>query len=143
MFISGQSLPATPEQLMRSRYTAYTQNNFDYLTDTMKDPAAKRFDLDSARDWADKVEWIRLEVISTKAEPTKGYVEFLAYFYENNKRHAMHELSEFHLEDGKWYYVDGTAPKNRPPIPETLRKRNDKCPCHSGKKYKKCCGMLI
>ncbi len=34
-----------------------------------------------------------------------------------------------------------------PPAPETIRRtgqkvgRNDPCPCGSGKKYKKCCGI--
>jgi SEC-C motif-containing protein len=144
IFLSGKALPETPEKLMRSRYTAYTQNNFDYITNTMTGPAAEKFDLRSASDWAESIEWIRLDVISSTIEETKGHVEFIAYFYdENKKRHAMHELSEFHFEYGKWFYVDGCAPKHKPPIPETMRKRNDICHCGSGKKYKKCCGMYI
>ena len=142
VFISGLASPETPEKLMRSRYTAYTQQNFDYLEDTMKDPAASKFDIESARTWTDKVEWIRLEVISASTEEEKGHVEFIAYFYENKIRHAMHELSEFHFIEGKWYYLDGVPPKQRPPIPDSLRKRNDACTCGSGKKYKRCCGML-
>ncbi len=142
IYISGAANAPTPEKLMRSRYTAYTKADFDYLAKTMKDPALSNFDIPSAREWAHKVEWIRLEVIAASTEQNKGFVEFLAYFYENKKRHAMHELSEFHFENNAWYYVDGKPPKERPPIKEALRKRNDSCLCGSGKKYKKCCGNL-
>ena len=108
----------------------------------MKGPAAEKFDITVAREWTNKVEWIRLEVIASSMEKDKGFVEFLAYFYENKKRHAMHELSEFHFENGAWYYVDGRPPKDRPPVKEALRKRNDPCLCGSGKTYKKCCGNV-
>ena len=125
---------------MRSRYAAYTLGEMDYIANTMKNPALAKFDHEVAKTWANKVEWIRLEVISSQMEGNKGFVEFLAYFYENSKRHAMHEYSEFQLIDGKWYYMDGYAPKDRPPFKESIRKRNDPCICGSGKKYKKCCG---
>jgi SEC-C motif-containing protein len=143
LFISGEQTPATPEQLMRSRYTAYTQANIDYIARTMKSPAADKFDLESTRDWAQRVEWQRLEVINSYKEGDKGFVEFLAYFYDNSKRHAIHELSEFHLIDGVWYYVYGKPPKQRPVFVKPEAGRNDPCPCGSGKKYKKCCGGLM
>ena len=49
-----------------------------------------------------------------------------------------HEISEFHLIDNKWYYVDGKKPAIQEPTTAKIG-RNDSCPCGSGKKYKKCC----
>lgn len=140
---SGSANAPTPEKLMRSRYSAYVKNDFGYLARTMKGRAAAKFNIEDARKWAQKVEWIRLEVIQTNMENGMGYVEFLAYFYDNKKRHALHELSEFHFEDDAWYYYDGCPPKDRPPFQEAMQKRNDPCVCGSGKKYKKCCGSFV
>ena len=44
-FIELKKIPETPEQLMRSRYTAYTQANMDYIVRTMRGKAAADFDL--------------------------------------------------------------------------------------------------
>lgn len=107
VFIEGQQKPLTPEELMRSRYSAYTRANIDYIAHTMKSPAKDRFDAKSAREWAKRVEWLKLEVKTTSIQGSKGYVEFIALFKERGKINILHELSEFHLENGAWYYVDG------------------------------------
>jgi SEC-C motif-containing protein len=132
----------TPEALMRSRYTAYTQGNIDYLARTMKSPAADKFDIESTREWAANITWLKLEVMGAASDGDKGFVEFAAYFSQNNKKYLMHELSQFHLENGLWYYVDGVDPRQRPN--ETARHvgRNQICACGSGKKFKKCCGSV-
>jgi len=49
--------PQTPLQLMRSCYTAYTQANITYIVNTMKGPAAKNFNYDSALQWASNIQW--------------------------------------------------------------------------------------
>lgn len=139
-FIDGKEWPSTPEELMRSRYTAYTRINIDYIARTMKPPAADHFDPEGARQWAESIQWIKLEVISRSHRDSVGYVEFLAYFNQNKKRHALHEQSEFHREQGIWYYVDGKAPKEVSSVKTSHIGRNERCPCGSGKKYKKCCG---
>lgn len=146
-FISGKEIPATPEELMRSRYTAYTKANVKYIAETMRSPAADYFDAEGAKQWAERVRWIKLEVVDSSTEGDKGFVEFLAHFYQDkhnhiNQRHALHERSEFHRIDGKWYYVDGIDPRANIPIKVTQIGRNDPCMCGSGKKYKKCCGNL-
>ncbi len=138
IYINDQTKPATPEQLMRSRYTAYTQANIDYIQRTMQAPASDRFDAESARQWAATVEWLGLEVIHSNIEKDKGYVEFIARFNEHDKKNCIHEISEFHQINGQWYYVDG---KHKQPKPYTKAKigRNDPCSCGSRKKYKACC----
>ena len=52
LFIRGHKRPTTPEALMRSRYSAYTQNRIEYIARTMKAPANHNFDMEAARQWA-------------------------------------------------------------------------------------------
>ena len=141
-FIEGKQPPGSAEELMRSRYTAYTQANVDYIERTMKSPALDRFDKENAREWAARVEWLKLEVVNSFQHNLRGFVEFAAHYKENNKRHVIVENSEFHQIDGHWFYVDGTTPKVNIPVPITQVGRNDPCLCGSGKKYKKCCGGI-
>jgi SEC-C motif-containing protein len=136
-FISDDKFPSSPEALMRSRYTAYYQVNMDYIAKTMKSPAADNFDPKTAKEWAEKINWIQLDVIKTSSNTTKGFVEFCAHYYCDDKKHILHEISEFNFENGRWYYVNGTQPREQ--LMEKIG-RNDLCPCGSNKKYKKCCG---
>lgn len=111
-FISGSEYPETPEQLMRSRYSAYVQVNIDYIADTMKGPAAEGFDKETSKAWAESVRWIRLKVISAEFDdhPDKGFVEFVAVFREGGgAAQKIQERSEFHRIDGRWYYWDGVT----------------------------------
>lgn len=106
-FISGVKLPNTPEELMRSRYTAYSQGNMQYIKDTMQSPALDQFDEPSAAAWAQRVQWLKLTVIQASQHATKGKVEFIAQYKLDGKKQFLHELSDFHFENGKWFYVDG------------------------------------
>jgi SEC-C motif-containing protein len=54
----------------------------------------------------------------------------------------MQELSRFIIQDGLWFYRDGTFDDHVQLAPVKI-KRNDQCPCQSGKKYKKCCGWVV
>ncbi len=107
VFINNSQFAATPEQLMRSRYTAYTLANVAYIARTMKAPAADNFDATSARQWAQQVKWLKLDVIRAYQEGNVGYVEFKAHYFYQHKKFLLHELSEFHQEHGQWFYVDG------------------------------------
>lgn len=107
-FIASSQLPETPEQLMRSRYTAYSQANIDYIIATMKGDALKDFDKNSAKQWAESVSWVKLKVIRGYVDPAipdKGYVEFKAYYRYKKQMHVMHEFSEFKRIDGRWFYI--------------------------------------
>jgi len=142
-FIDGEALPATAEQLMRSRYSAYVTVNVDYIHDTLHPDHRDDHDQNAAKKWAEESDWLGLDIISTRdggENDEQGVVEFRASYREKGKNHALHEISRFEKVDGRWVYVDGELPK-----PETVRNsqkvgRNDPCPCGSGKKYKKCCG---
>lgn len=107
-FITQGQTPATPELLMRSRYTAYTRADIAYIEKTMLPPAADNFDPIAASQWAKDVQWKRLKIIATST-PTEsqGYVEFIAMFWHKNTRQTLHEISEFQRVEGKWYYIKG------------------------------------
>lgn len=139
-FISGDCAPNTPEQLMRSRYSAYAQGIIDYIAATMSGTALDGFDNVSSKKWADSVIWLGLNVINAyNQSDDHGFVEFSAKFLQkNNKLQEIHELSEFIIQDGKWMYIDG---KHLPTTAEYANKivpRNQSCPCGSGRKFKSC-----
>lgn len=105
-FISGDMIPDTPEKLMRSRYTAYTYANIPYIINTMAERALIDFDQDEAFQWAKSVKWLKLEVIRSNIfDGVSGLVEFKAYYRYKNKKHCLHEVSEFKLTDNAWIYV--------------------------------------
>ena len=143
-FLDGKALPKTPEALMRSRYTAFTKADIDYVAKTMKGNAIKDFDRQETKSWMQRSQWLSLEVLDSgieKDNPSKGFVDFIAKYIEGKKARTMHEVSEFHLENGRWYYVDGKFVGDKIET-QTSNKvgRNDPCPCGSGQKFKKCCG---
>jgi SEC-C motif-containing protein len=55
LYISGVKLPALPEELMRSRYSAYTMANIDYIVKTMYGKALQGFIQKDAYNWAKSV----------------------------------------------------------------------------------------
>lgn len=104
-FLSGEQLPATPEQLMRSRYTAYVQCDVEYLLKTTHPKTRKYYSAKSIREWAQQCEWLKLEV----KEAIDNSVVFYAYFSEHGQLNIHKERSTFREENGVWYFVDGVA----------------------------------
>lgn len=136
-FLNEQTHPQTPEQLMRSRYTAYSQANITYIKKTMLGKPLMHFNEDEAEKWTKSVYWLGLKVIDSFMEnEEKGFVEFIASFLEKNQVKTICERSEFHKQNEHWFYVDGvnTATKKHP----IKIGRNSVCPCGSGKKFKNC-----
>ena len=103
-FLNKSSLPETPEQLMRSRYSAYVLHDADYLVATTHISERKYYSKAEILKWSKSNTWLRLEVI----EAYENIVEFKAY-YLNEKQEAQvhHEKSTFKQEDKVWYYLDG------------------------------------
>ena len=91
------------ESLMRSRYSAFTQERADYLLATWAAehrPAALDFD-PGAR-------WLGLEVRAQQATGEhRAEVEFVARWRVAGRAVRLHEKSRFVREAGRWYYVDG------------------------------------
>lgn len=137
-YITYRSKAEKPEALMRSRYTAYTQANIEYIKKTMIGRALDDFDANSASRWAQRIHWLKLEVIDAPQvadSDTVGFVEFIAHYIDGDKMCAMHERSEFHKQGDQWFYASGMGHTD-----STVKTvgRNELCPCESGKKFKKC-----
>ena len=139
-YLSGDKTPATPEQLMRSRYSAYANADADYIFSTMQGSALKRADREETKRWAASVEWLKLEVLAAPpANADQGMVEFIAYYREQGLEKTLHECSQFIKKNQRWYYIDGKQLNSQAAKQTPKTGRNDPCPCGSGKKFKKCC----
>jgi SEC-C motif-containing protein len=113
LYISGEKSPKTPEALMRSRYTAYTQANIPYIQQTMCGPASCGYDPIDAHRWAKQAQWLGLKVINSTLKNKKiGHVEFIARYRLNQQAYQIHERSEFHYINDRWYYVSGKMLNN-------------------------------
>ncbi len=153
--INGSILAKTSEELMRSRYTAFANNNIDYIVESTAPEKRSQYNSDTSKDWSN-VQWLGLKVVSAKEK----VVEFVATYKFDDRTFDHHEISKFRQIGPRWYFVEGDShvheegvhdhhhahghhhinthqPKlNTSPKPE----RNDPCPCGSGKKFKKCHG---
>ena len=105
-YIDEGILPATPLVLMKSRYTAYTQSNIDYIAQTQCAPANQDFDAVGAKQWAQSVEWVSLKILkATRPKHGRGQVEFVASFRQDGLIAQMQECSLFEEIDGRWFYA--------------------------------------
>jgi SEC-C motif-containing protein len=143
-FISGAEKPATAEELMRSRYTAFATGNVDYVMDTHDPDRVGELDRKNTEAWSKDSEWLGFELISTEnggPGDDAGVVEFVAKYKVKGLQISHRERSIFRKHNSRWVFVDGQM-VNGPPIRRTEPRvgRNDPCPCGSGKKYKKCHG---
>jgi SEC-C motif-containing protein len=109
------TLVQTAEQLMRSRYTAFTKGMGDYLMKSHHSSTRPISEKEDIEKWAKSVEWDHLEIISKSDGELLnniGVVEFKAFFYSSpigagvKKRECIHEKSEFVREHGHWVYIN-------------------------------------
>ena len=126
--LDARSKPKTPEELMRSRYSAYVKADGRYLV--LSAVKENRYEDDAAliEEFAMSVKWLKLDVLKVKDDT----VEFKAYYKDKEDIKVLHEKSNFIIEDNVWRYKDGELYNSKV-------QRNESCPCGSGKKYKKCC----
>ena len=152
--IRGTGFPDTAEDLMRSRYTAFAQKNWEYLVITSHPEEKKEMAKLGPALVEEEVDWKKLEIVGTRAggsNDSEGQVDFVAHYVKEGSEQTMRESSRFYKINGRWVYSrkDSTLP----PVAASTRKkpktfvrdeakvgRNDPCPCGSGKKFKKCCG---
>ncbi|MGQ4275722.1 YchJ family protein [Pseudidiomarina sp. E22-M8] len=99
----GAALPGSPEQLMRSRYSAFALGLNDYLISTWH--ASTR---PQQLDLADNPKWLQLEIISSNQQGAQGQVHFRAYFQLDNDVGMHDESSDFVKENGRWFYLKAT-----------------------------------
>ena len=99
--ISGRRKAQTPEELMRSRYTAYVAKKADYLVRTTH-PSVRTDDLEpSIRTGMRQVEWLKLHVVAAEG----NRVEFIAEYISSTAPGRHHECSVFEKVDDEWFYL--------------------------------------
>lgn len=134
--ITKKQSAATPEMLMRSRYTAYVKGISQHIINTTHADHRDDCDEESINEWSTNAQWHGLEIVHAEENGDEGRVEFIANFSEKGIGKKHHEKSIFKKVDGEWFFDRGSV------VLQKMNKigRNDPCSCESGKKYKKCCG---
>lgn len=92
--LANVSQASSPEQLMRSRYTAFARGDVDHLFRTWH-PRTRPDDLSPDP----TTRWTGLRILAA----TGDTVEFVA----TREGGQMHEVSRFEQRAGRWVYVDG------------------------------------
>ena len=143
--IEGSQRAETAEALMRARYSAYVKTAVDFIIDTTHPSQRGNHTAEGIRRWSRSSEWRGLTIVNTEGggpNDKEGVVEFVARYIEKGRTVNHHEIARFRREADDWFFCDGEAPK-----PQTIKRttpkvgRNAPCPCGSGQKFKRCCGV--
>ncbi len=107
-FIDRQQQAQSAEELMRSRYTAYTLGDEAYVRASWYPRTLPPGPLVSQEPGT---KWLGLEVRRHAESGNEATVEFVARYKLGGRAHRMHEVSRFVREEGRWYYLDGSFPE--------------------------------
>jgi len=150
--LSGERSAQSAKQLMRSRYSAFTVNAFDYLVATHHESARSTNERAELEIQSKQLTWWALQILDAVQTTDKqttdkqtttaqrapseecGEVEFRAWFAIGKQLHNLHERSRFVREQDRWFYVDAVFCRDE----RVDLGRNDLCFCSSGRKYKHC-----
>ena len=100
----GELTAATPEALMRSRYSAFVLDLSAYLLATWH-PSTRPAPLGPNEPG---LRWLGLAVQRAEMQGADhGTVEFIARSQLGGRAHRLVEASRFVREDGVWFYLDG------------------------------------
>ena len=103
-FINGTTKPLSAEKLMRSRYSAYTLADADYLMKTTHVSTRKFHKKSEILTWAKSNKWQHSEIL----ESCENSVTFKAFFINQYGSEKIHfEKSHFIFENKSWFYIDG------------------------------------
>ncbi len=144
--IAGQKPPETAEALLRSRYTAYTRGEVDYILRTHHPRTREEVSPEGVRAWATGSQWLGLEILGTAGggpSDAWGTVRFRVRYRQRGITFEHLEIARFEREEegGEWRFCAAETP---PAVRDQEKVgRNDPCPCGSGKKFKKCCGSNV
>ena len=72
---------------MRSRFSAYATENFDYILKTYSKDKQQSLSTDALKSSAEGATWFALQINATPSEDT---VEFTAYYFENKAMYQLH-----------------------------------------------------
>ncbi|RVT49135.1 hypothetical protein EMM73_00595 [Rheinheimera sediminis] len=141
--ISGQAKAQSPEELMRSRYSAYCHHHknpqcYRYIMETYHSSVRAAHTETEIADFARAVHFVGLKILSDssqkKPQPQSNQVHFVASYLVGDRLEKLDEVSDFEMEQGHWMYRSGVLTEH----PAVRLSRNDICPCGSGIKFKKC-----
>ncbi len=121
-FLNQGQFAKTPEQLMRSRFSAFSLGGYgEYLLATWShsprsSQACRGEHVEgslSATDLSQKTtDWCGLKIINKSQSGNQGMVEFKAFYLDSNGEIACHhEKSLFERSGGHWLYVSGDVVK--------------------------------
>lgn len=106
VFHQGE-LVQTPEQLLRSRYSAYVYEMSSYILSTWHPktrPMTVEFDTSTT--------WLGLDIgdqVSLGGERDETTIAFKAHYLDARGRWELRETSHFERRGGRWFYRDGDA----------------------------------
>ncbi|MEO0813204.1 MAG: YchJ family metal-binding protein [Myxococcota bacterium] len=116
-FEQGSEWDPNPEQLMRSRYSAYALGMVEYvIATTLPNSEAWRDDdtvwRDSLRAFAREFHFAGVEVLGVEPQegtdsPEAAWVTFRAILRRGAKDRSFTERSQFSRKDGRWFYSGG------------------------------------
>jgi len=98
----GRAQAETPEQLMRSRYSAFAKGDPFYLARTWH-PRTRPDDLELDA----HTRWVGLTIRASQVKGDTGTVDFVARYETPDGRGELREHSRFARRGGRWVYVDG------------------------------------
>ncbi|MBS7819604.1 YchJ family protein [Wohlfahrtiimonas chitiniclastica] len=106
-FHDGSDYPTNAETLMRSRYSAYVFNLWDYLTLTWHSSTCP-----TDFEGSEVIQWLGLKVIKSYHDDAlnEAFVEFVARYKDpanHGRADKIHELSRFVHEHERLVYIDG------------------------------------
>lgn len=108
-FVEGAKFPATAEQLMRSRYSAYCLGRVSYLVETTHPSERNKSLRAEVEETLKRIKWTSLKVLSaSQGQPTDkiGKVEFVAEYEIDGESKTHQERSRFRRFEGRWRYRD-------------------------------------
>ena len=97
---------------MRSRYTAFTMGNVDYILATWVTDTKHNMNAKTLEDSLKTTQYLGLKILSKKAGTRKnntGQVEFEVKFKSLGRVSTHIESSNFIKTNNQWFYVDGAV----------------------------------
>lgn len=132
----------SPEQLMRSRYSASSLRRAEYLMLTHHPSQRVAGGKQALDEELERTTWLGLKIIDAPVVgggAVRAEVEFTAFYRPtcepNLSPQQLHERSVFVFEQDQWFYLNGVI------MPPYQLQRNELCWCGRAKKYKKCHGV--
>lgn len=134
---------ATAEALVRSRYTAFAKKRLDHVESTHAAEIRGDFNRAEAEILAEECEWKELRIHKAVEEGNEAQIEYVVRVRRDQLTLTKAVQARFRREEGRWFFVSSKPASHLEQARSSKTGRNDPCLCGSGKKYKKCCGVLV